>query len=318
MDRAVGQQDEIDYQAAAWLAALECGTADRGAFEQWRANSAAHALAFIRAAQLSDSLALLRDASPEAGAAVADSERGPTTSRRKLLKNGALAALCIGAGVAGWSLTATARNARTEVGERRRIVIADGISVELNTDSHIRWDKEKDRYDVELVQGELLIERRSGSARCTVHCADTHIEPALARVNARLNAGTVEVAVLSGTALIQGSASASPTRIESGRWTNNSVKGSPRIAPLSVEEIDAIEAWPRGELQFNGERLADAVREYNRYLARPIVIADPAIGELRLGGRFSSTDPGDFLNALNTIYQVQAHMESRRIRLSRT
>ena len=61
MSSAVSRQDRIDAEAADWLAAIECGTADRQAFEQWRSADPAHALAFIRVSQVSGELDSLRE-----------------------------------------------------------------------------------------------------------------------------------------------------------------------------------------------------------------------------------------------------------------
>jgi transmembrane sensor len=316
----VSRSTEIDYQAAAWLAALECGTADTQAFEQWRSADPAHALAFIRVSQLDDALSALRDIGGEdaARAGLAIEAGRARTSRRALLLSGAAGAFLLGAGALGWSFAAAARDAETAVGERRRIVIASGISVDLNTDSYIRWRHEDGAYDIALLRGELLLERQPGSARCTISCRDARIEPQAGRVNARLEGDVVEVAVLQGDALVRRSADEGATRVRALQQTRLTGASLAPLTAVSNEELDALDAWPRGELQFDGERLSEAVREYNRYLARPIVIDDAAIGDLRLGGRFPSSDPADFLKALNTIYRVEVHVEPERVRLSRS
>ena len=92
---------------------------------------------------------------------------------------------------------------------------------------------------------------------------------------------------------------------------------TPALSSLSELDAGAVAAWQKGQLQFNGESLADAVAEYNRYLARPIEITDTSIRTIRLGGRFSTTDPAEFCRALDQIYGVSAHFERDRIRLTR-
>ena len=49
----------------------------------------------------------------------------------------------------------------------------------------------------------------------------------------------------------------------------------------------------------------------NRYLERKIVIVDPAIGRLRIGGRFTSSDPTDFLAALEVVLPVRARRDQQ-------
>lgn len=49
-----------------------------------------------------------------------------------------------------------------------------------------------------------------------------------------------------------------------------------------VDERD----WPEGWAQYRSIPLSELARRANRYASRPIVIADPAIGDLRVSGRF--------------------------------
>lgn len=321
MGKAVSQSNEIDYQAAAWLAALESGTADPEAFEQWRSAKPAHALAFIRVSQLDRGLAALRDLGvdddPLSEAEPDGDQSELRTSRRRFLKFGAVGALVVGVGAFSWSFAVAAQDAETAVGERRRIMIANGISVDLNTDSHIRWHQKAGLYEIRLLRGELLLERQAGSARCAIFCDETRIEPMVGRLNTRLHGDVVELAVLRGEALVRrpGGAAMRVPMLQQTRISQGDVQA---LAAVSNQQVDALDAWPRGELQFDGERLSEAVQEYNRYLVRPIVIGDAAIGDLRLGGRFPSSDPADFLKALNTIYRVEVHVEPERIRLSRS
>ncbi len=48
------------------------------------------------------------------------------------------------------------------------------------------------------------------------------------------------------------------------------------------------------------------VAEFNRYNRRQMVIADPAIENLRIGGGFEATDPESFIAALERTLGVRA------------
>jgi len=321
MSRAVSRQDRIDAEAADWLAAIECGSADRQAFEQWRASDPAHALAFIRVSQVGRDLDSLRETglSEKAVPAVAEeAPTRPTTNRRKLLMLGAAGAFAAGLGGLGWTFAAAAHEAETAVGERRRIVIADGIALELNTDSRVQWRRREGGYDIDLLRGEVMLERQAGSAACRLHCGGSQIELiAGGRINARSGPRSVDVSVLEGDASLRTPAAAEPVRIATLRKAKLVAGAPPALAAITPVEAGAVSAWQQGQLRFNGENLEDAVAEYNRYLSRPIEIADPSIRRLRLGGRFSATDPADFCRALKQIYGVSAHFEADRIRLIR-
>ncbi|MBO9499191.1 MAG: DUF4880 domain-containing protein [Novosphingobium sp.] len=318
MTRAERTQDRIDAEAADWLAAIECGSADRAAFEQWRSGDPAHALAFLRVAQVGLGLDALREAGlgDQAGA----SEAEPGGDRRRLLKFGMAGVLALGAaGLAGlgWSVAAAAHEAETAVGERRRILVAEGLALELNTDSRVTWRRSGQGYDIDLLRGEVMLERGAGAAPCRLDCGQSQIDLAAGgRMVARSRPRGVDVSVLDGDAFLKTPASAAPVRLATLRKARV-VGETPSVSMLTQLEAGAVSAWQQGQLQFDGESLEDAVAEYNRYLPRPIEIGDPSIRKLRLGGRFSATDPADFCRALKEIYGVSARVEPNRIRLAR-
>ena len=320
MSRAVSRQDRIDAEAADWLAAIECGTADRQAFDQWRSSDPAHALAFIRVSQVGKELDALRETGLSDRPAAADEVPArPGPGRRRLLMFGAAGVLAAGLGGLGWTFAAAAHEAETAVGERRRILIAEGIALELNTDSHVRWRRRDGAYDIDLLRGEVMLEREPGSAPCRLHCGRSEIEPSGGgRINARSGPRGVDLSVLEGEASLRTPASTAPIRVPTLRKARVAGETPPSLSPISQLEAGAVSAWRQGQLSFNGESLEAAVAEYNRYLPRPLVIEDPSIRQLRLGGRFPATDPADFCKALSQIYGVSARFESSRIRLMRS
>ncbi len=319
MSRAAGRQERIEAEAADWLAAIECGTAERQAFEQWRAADPAHALAFIRLAQVGQDLDMLREIGlGERAAAPAEEEAPAGVDRRRSLMLGFAGVLAVGLGGLGWAAAAAAHDAETGVGERRRIVVAEGIALELNTDSHVKWRHRDGAYDIDLLRGEVSLEREAGSAPCRLHCGQSQVELAAGgRMNARLGVRGVDVAVLEGGATLRNPASPAALRVPAMGRASVTGREAPAVLAISALEAGAVSAWRQGQLQFNGETLEHAVAEYNRYLSRPIEIGDPSIRGLRLGGRFSATDPDDFCKALHEIYGVSARFDADRIRLTR-
>ncbi len=319
MSRAESRQDRIDAEAADWLAAIECGSADRQAFEQWRAADPAHALAFIRLSQVSRDLDSLRETGLSDKVAAPEEAPAPSTNRRKLLMLGAAGAFAAGLGGLGWTFAAAAHEAETAVGERRRIVIDDGIALELNTDSQVKWRRRESGYDIDLLRGEVMLERQPGSAPCRLHCGQSQIElTGGGRINARSGPRGVDLSVLDGDATLRTPTAPAPVRVGMLRKAKLVTGAVPALIAISPIEAGAVSAWQQGQLRFNGENLENAVAEYNRYLSRPLEIADPSIRQLRLGGRFSATDPADFCRALKQIYGVSAHFEPGRIRLIRS
>jgi transmembrane sensor len=319
MGRVADQQERIDAEAAGWLAAIECGTVDREAFEQWRSGDPRHALAFIRLSQIGGELDALRTTGlSEASRPPQDDPARALINRRKLLGFGAMGLLVAGLGGFGWTFAAAAQEAETAVGERRRIVVDRGVAIELNTDSHVEWRRRDDFYDIRLLRGEIMIERQTGSEPCRLHCRESQIDIAAgARVNARVRPARFDFAVLEGEASLRAAGAAPPIRLPTLRNAQVAAGAPPSVSAISTDEAATLAAWQQGQIYFNGKRLDEAVDEYNRYLQRPIEVTDPSIRQLRLGGRFPATDPTAFCKALEEIYGVSAHLEADRIRLAR-
>lgn len=318
MSRVADEQQRIDAEAAEWLAAIECGTADRQAFERWRSNDPLHALAFVRVSQLNAELDALREAGPEEPSRSNAAIPGKGGDRRKFLALAAAGGLAAATATFGWTFATAAHAAETAVGERQRIVVASGLAIELNTDSRVEWRHRDGRYDVRLLRGEVMLERQAGGAPCRLRCQEAGIDVATGtRVNARFRPEGTDLSVLEGEVALRTAGSTSAVRLTSLRKASIPAGAAPALSTISPVEAGEVSAWQQGQVYFNGKRLDEAVAEYNRYLSRPIEIGDPSIRHLRLGGRFPSTDPGDFCRALEEIYGVSVHQESDRILLVR-
>ena len=59
-------------------------------------------------------------------------------------------------------------------------------------------------------------------------------------------------------------------------------------------------------ISFDGETLAQAVDEFNRYTRVPLVIGDPELASLRLGGSFHANGSDAFVMALRQSFGVRA------------
>lgn len=279
--------DTVAAQAASWLARLDTGGADREAFERWRDADPRHAVAFAKAAALWSDLARVGRALDHPAPVLAPR---PRLSRRRLLEAAGIGAFAVlGGGVA---TRAFARQRMVSaVGERLDRKLTDGAIMTLNTDTDVRWREHRDHVEVWLRRGEVSL---SAAGRpFLLHAgAETARLQRGGRYNARMRGPVVDVTVLSGQAATP-SVAAMPahnlTLTASGALTR----------PTAAPELLSIEAWRRGEVVFEDEPLSAAVEEYNRYLERKLMIVDPRLAAVRVGGRFTSSDPADFLQALS-------------------
>jgi transmembrane sensor len=296
---------DLTETAAGWLAALDAGSADVAAFEAWRDADVRHAVAFAEVAgswrDMDGLRALPGDLQrPAASRLFGATERLDTSrpSRRHLLR----ATASVGAAAAiggGFAYRAYARDkAVTAVGQRKTVAAAPGLALDLNTDSCVYW-KDGEPARLWLAQGEVAI-RLATEHRLELMTPGGRFALSPGTYNARLRGASCELAVLAGE-VSAGSAS----RIGAGE-IGVATAGDVRIRPRDAADLGRVIAWQHDTLVLNGESLDYALGEMNRYLPGKIVIGDPALSRLRLGGTFSTTNPAEFLQALRSAFGVQS------------
>ena len=290
---------DLIEEAANWLAALDAGSADVAAFEAWREADVRHAAAFVEVAGTwrdLDALRVMRgDLQPPSAPNAIELDISERPNRRRVLRAAAsiAAVATVGGGVA---YRATARDmAVTDVGQRKTVAPAPGLSLDLNTDSRVYWRDGK--------PARLWLERGEVALRLGADCrlelltpgGRFRLEPGV--YNARLRGGGCELAVLAG------SISDGAARVRIGEVA---LVTAGRISIGSRNDLSRVTAWQHDTLVLNGESLDYALAEMNRYLPNKIVIGDPALSRLRVGGTFATTNPAEFLRALRSSFGVRA------------
>lgn len=282
------------------MARLDTGRADPAAFAAWRDGDPRHAVAYAQA------VAAWERTGMAVGLTPARQEEYRSVSRRSLLRAAAIGIpVMLGGGVTWHSLTGRA-HAATGPGEQRRLTVAEGITVTLNSESAIRWRNEPDRCDLWLDNGEVALFVDSAQQRSVVlHCGSRSIGLQPGEYNSRaLNGAAPEILVLRGVArpLTQGQA------IATGGQHLRFDAGQARIGPAAAIATANAAAWTHGEIVFDGQTLGEAVSEYNRYLPRKLRIDDPRISSLRIGGRFDLFRPEAFLASLESSFGLKARI----------
>jgi len=335
--------NDIAETAAAWLIRLEGQSTPQlwDEFQAWIETDRRHEAAFIRlrtAWTRCDRFKALRppdgrvdrdllnqlggnpsadsrDLAPDASFASLDAPVN-LDRRRWLVAAGAVAALGAGPGLLAWLTTRRYRWTyyETGVGDSRKAMLPDQSSVVLNTDSRIRVRLASARRDTELLRGEALFTvsrdklrpfyvKAAGSVVCAIGTAfsvrirdDNGVEVMVS--NGRVAIGTADhhtsLPVLEASAPY---ASAGDCVVfGSGSWV---------VKHESSGYIARKLAWTNGRISFDGETLAEAVHEFNRYNRRRLAIADPAIAQIRIGGLFEATDPESFAATLEKHFGVR-------------
>ncbi|RZI61479.1 MAG: hypothetical protein EOP94_00130 [Zymomonas sp.] len=256
-----------------------------------------------------------------AQASSAPMRRRPAYLRPGLIAAGIATALTIGYLVVyggGGSETSAFASFSSERGRIRTVGLADGSRVTLDSNSEVRVDLTGTERRVTLV---------SGRARFAVAHDANHPFVVTAGEDAVVARGTVfdvqvlrgetEVALYEGAVDLERRERRAPPRVigrlhpgQMARFAAND--GEPRIVAASLDP------WPSGVRPGQSMRLADVVAEANRYGTTRIVLADPALGDLRLSGGFRPADTRDLSLALAAAFDLKvAEGQAGSITLSR-
>lgn len=308
--------DDIDQQAAQWVARLDAGSpspTERREFDRWLNADSRHLGAFVRLrAQWSDldrigSLASAgatiksQTVKAEATEPAAARSRWVALNRRRVLVAGIAGITALG--TAGLALLPRAERYRTLVGEMRRIPLADGSMLILNTDTEAHVEYSQDRREVILSRGEAMFEVESDPGRpFIVYASDVRVRAVGTVFGVRLLAREVAVTVSEGVVELahQAVPAAAPQRIRANHQSvveaGSDVQGSSRVevAPVAPAVVERRFAWLNGMVAFDGEPLGEAVAEVNRHSRRRILIDDAELERQPIVGMFRTTDAEGF------------------------
>ena len=300
----------IRLAAAEWVVRLsdpESTSADRAAFEAWRAQSPHHEAAYERELAAWERLDRLR-ALGARGEIDPNVIRPPGRARASFIKiaAGAVLALALGGAVA---FVATAPPAyATGIGERRVVVLEDGSRVELNTNSKIVVRYRDGVREVSLERGEALFQVAQGDRPFVIVTSQARVAAGASELSVRLRDEGLVVQVSGGKVALQNAAGgAAAGRIDINAGQEAAFQGGDlRVQAMSLEEIGREQAWRQGSISLDGRTLGDAIDEFNRYNRQKLVLTDESLSGLRLGGYFSTSDIDGFSSALTNAFHLSA------------
>jgi transmembrane sensor len=304
----------VNEEAAAWFARFQNSHAslqDERAFLDWVEADPAHAVAYARVEAAWERAERLV-ATGSADKAI------PAPTRSDMLTRRAAAAALITLGVGGfgggfglWALTRS-KTYTTGIGERRTVVLADGSRVVLNTSTVVAVAYSSARRDLRLLAGEALFEVAKNPARPFIVTAGNAVVRAVGTAfNIRLRDQVTEVTVTEGVVAVGGKTI--KARAPSRNAPHIAAGNGALVAPWALAKValdpDTLQirtAWQQGLIELRGDTLEQAVAEFNRYSEAKLVISDPRIAAIRVGGAFGTTESSKFVKALEDGFNVRA------------
>ncbi len=208
----------------------------------------------------------------------------------------------------------------TAVGEQKTITLRDGSLLTLNTDSLVEVSLSRKLRQLSLRRGEAHFEVAHDAARPFVVDAGALAVRAVGTAfNIRLRAGqATDVLVTSGTVRISepARASAPASMLNAGELLALRQDGRRDVQQLDATAVESRLAWRRSVLIFDGETLAQALREYSRYTTRHIYLADSRLGNVRIAGYFPADNLSVLLGSLRANFGIVATETDTGLRLA--
>lgn len=289
-------------QAVDWHLRLNDSTANRdtqAGWQAWLAADARHVEAWQRLERLQQRLG-------QAPLGAADALEGARRSRRNAIKALVLF-MGVGAlGWQGWQASPWSADLATRIGERRRLTLADGSLLDLDTNTRVDVRFNAGERLLRLHQGEILLDAVRGPQPFTVETAEGRITTLGARTAVRQGEGWSRVSVESAAVQVQPRLAEHAVQVPTGQMLRFDARTPGVLQPAP----DDASAWTRGMLVAVGWRLDALLDELARYRHGYLGCADDVAG-LRLSGAFSLEDIDAVLANLEASLPVRIRRVTR-------
>ena len=318
--------EEIRLAAAQWTVRRDRGlsSAESIEYELWLAADPRHAAAMNRSAAAWS----LLDRLPESAAVpvlAAATRRRSFWRRSVVLSSLAAAAALTFAAVrfspAPASAPAVVASASPVAASPRQFTLSDGTVVQLNTGGEVLEQFTATERRVLLARGEAHFAVTKNPARpFVVRAGNVDVRAVGTAFNVNLQSAAVDVLVTEGIVQLKSSSEPAPAHPPVARDPIPLLTPGQRavvsLAPVSpatsvvvttasADEISRTLAWQAPLLRLGGQTLAELAVEFERRSGQRVILADPALASLRVGGRFRADDLAGFTHLLATTLDLE-------------
>lgn len=320
-EREMMASSETDDDAAArWAVRLDAGTlgaTDQAALDRWLAGNERRHGTLLRAEA---ALAYLdRGRAMSAAYVETRRERSPLIRASRILAGASALAAALILAIVILPVSETGQvEIATAVGEIRRVPLSDGSVASVNTNSDVEVQMKPDRRNIRLRSGEAWFQVAHDKMRpFVVEAGEVRIMAVGTAFSVRRRLGGADVLVTEGVVEAWSEARGTRIRIAAGNRGFVPERAGGSEVALAPGGLDRALAWRTGELALDGESLAYAAAELNRYNSRKIVIDDAALAREPLVGYFRVDQPEAFGRAVGSTIGARVRIEGRTIHLSR-
>ncbi|MCM2362296.1 FecR family protein [Pseudomonas sp. SR18] len=300
------EYDAITEAAAHWcmrLHAGDCTPAERQAFSHWHDSHPLHAFEYAAMLEIWDVADHLPRTEPIACVV-------PFKPRSRLRTYAVAAAICLGAlplaaftgWEAGWLPSAYERFEASN--GLRQVTLGDGSQVELNLGTDLVYSNYKDQRRVTLKKGEAFFKVTHDSAHpFIVRAGEGQVQVTGTQFNVWKYGDQVRVMLLEGSVQIASDQQHGSVPLTPGMQASyQHGDATPRVTTINPN--DTALAWRQGKLILDNLALADALPLINRYLNKPVMLADASTGAIRIGGIYNINEVHNLIPSLPKVLPV--------------
>lgn len=294
-------RDPLIEEALRWLVVLRdrnASDADRAAFAEWLAADPRHQAAWSRAesvwmrvGKFGPAFANQPSRLPRRQPAVAAPPESPPPARparlpgrRRFLYAAAAVAAVAGPAAVLLSRPDLLADHATAVGERRKITLEDGSTVELAGSSSLSVDFSAEARRVVLHDGEAFFDVARDTTRpFVVQAADGSSQALGTTFDVKRQGAEVTVAVVEHAVAV--SSAGSRVVVEQGQQLRYGARGAGKVHEADLSQV---EAWRRDRLIFHETPLAEVVADLERYRGGRIVVTDARLRRIPVTAVFDA------------------------------
>ena len=198
----------------------------------------------------------------------------------------------------------------TNVGEQRLLMLPDGSTAMLNTDTSLLTGYNDYSRRIVLQKGEAYFEVKPDANRpFEVHVNNSIVRAVSTEFNIAIQNEAISVTVAKGAVIIEMEDKETNTaqilaEVELGQVIKYRTDGS--LNEVVTADLERISAWRDRKIYFNSDKLIDAINEYNRYSSEKIILQEVSVQEQLITGVFYINDMESFIFALERAFNMVA------------
>ena len=204
----------------------------------------------------------------------------------------------------------------TAIGELRKVPLADRSLASIDSATRLEVSIDARQRRIGLLKGQAWFQVAKDAQRPFVVSAGAVSVTAVGTAFAvQRQPGGADVVVTEGVVEVRNSGGQPPVRIAAGQQAYVPEQGGAIAVRRQADAATRQLAWREGMIVLQNDTLARAVAQFNRYNRRQLVIADPALRNKTLVGRYRVDEAEQFASDVQTLLKVPVRVTREQINI---